>query len=102
MKETGYGKEVEIKEIGLKDKAFLALIVIVFFIGIITIGAELIDNTPTNFKNKPGIQWEYTTMTISHGENCDFSKMLDDRWQLSGLRIDKNETHIKFRRAINE
>lgn len=108
MKENGHEKEVELKEIRLIDKAFLVLIVIVFFIGIIIIGAELIDNASKKnnrdsvSSNKPSIRWEYTTTKIEHKKAYDFSDMLDDGWQMVGMQIEKDEIYLTFRKATNQ
>lgn len=45
--------------------------------------------------------WEYKTLSVGHEKECDFSNMLDDEWQLTGLQIKEYETNLKFRKKTN-
>ena len=84
------------------DKVFLVSIVVIFISCLVIIGTSVTGNTqPKSTNTTPVPHWEYKTLSVEHEEECDFSKMLDDRWQLTGIQIKGYETNLKFRRNAN-
>ena len=90
------------KEISMIDKIFLISIVVIFISCSVIIGTYVIgDIQLKNINTASAPNWEYKTVSVEHEEECDFSKMLDDQWQLTGIQIKEYETNLKFRKNSN-
>jgi len=89
-------------DIRLIDKVFLISIVVIFISCLVIIGTSITGNTQTKSTNTtPVPNWEYKTLSVGREEECDFSNMLNNNWQLTGIQIKKYETNLKFRRNAN-
>ena len=73
----------------------VACLAIIFFPLLGDSNKKPVNNTST------APHWEYKTVSVEREGECDFSKMLDDKWQLTGIQIKKYETNLKFRRTAN-
>jgi len=82
---------------------FIASIVFVFTICVIAIAYLFIPHEPRPqpSSGSPAAYYEYKTLIVDYEEKCDFSKMIDDSWQLTGIQIKENETNLKFRKKTN-
>jgi hypothetical protein len=92
---------------GMKNKIFFAIIVLAFSIGVAFASNAIVtalDNglttRETKYVSSPMISWKYMTVQIKPGNSYDFSGMLDDGWQMSGIQLENDKVYIKFRKAI--
>ena len=83
-------------------KIFIASLVFIFVGCVITIAYSLIPYEPRPQPSSgSAAYYEYKTLRVNYEEACDFSNMLDDSWQLTGIQIKENETNLKFRKKTN-
>lgn len=84
-------------------KIFITSLVFIFVGCVIIIVYSLIpyEPKPQPSSGSPAVHYEYKTLTVDYEGKCDFSEMLDDKWQLTGIQIKENETNFKFRKNTN-